>query len=933
MPKYRNSILAKGIRVHNLKNIDVEIPLKKLVVVSGVSGSGKSSLVFDTLYAEGQRRYVETFSTYARQFLERMDKPEVDHIEGIPPAIAIQQRNPVKSRRSTVGTATEINDYLRLLFAKVGRTYCQGCGRQVESDSVTQVVGKVLSLPEGTRFLVLFPLQISTKLSSQKQIAILKEQGILRLWVGSTDGHPGRVVDIIEEPGFDLLSGPVQGVVDRLTVRADIRERLVDALETAFRLGQGRLSILLPDEHRELKSSNRFRCEDCNLEYPEPSPNLFSFNSPLGACPRCQGFGNTIEIDGNLVIPDPRKSLRQGVIQPWTTPAYGHLQEELLKGAWRCGIPTDVPYMKLSREHVRLIWEGTPDFCGIEEFFQWLEQKKYKMHVRVFLSKYRGYATCAGCKGSRLNPQALNVKIADKTMANVCAMGIGEACGFFEGLRLKDYEEGVAKLILQEIRKRLEYMVRIGLGYLSLDRLTRTLSGGEAQRVNLATSLGSSLVNVLYILDEPSIGLHPRDTERLITTLKRLRDLGNTVVVVEHDMDIIRSADLLIDLGPGAGERGGQVVYQGTLQDLPERNGSLTGEYLLGRRSITVPSERRKPTGKALVLKGACQNNLKNIDVCFPLNMLVCVTGVSGSGKSTLIQDTLYPALKKQLGYSFRGPTGKYSQLLGAKNIWDAVMVDQSPIGRTPRSNPITYIKAFDEIRRLFASTREARVRNFGPGAFSFNVAGGRCDYCRGEGYRKVEMQFLADVYVTCEKCHGKRFRRDILDIRYRHKNIHEVMEMTVEESLKFFEDVPSLVEDLKCLHDVGLSYLRLGQPATTLSGGEAQRLKLASFLAKRYQEDILFLFDEPTTGLHFEDIRKLLDCFQCLLRERHSLLVIEHNLEVIKCADYIIDLGPEGGEKGGHIVGAGTPEEIANLKDSYTGGYLKGYLNGGTIV
>jgi excinuclease ABC subunit A len=933
MLKSKSSIIARGIRVHNLKNIDVEIPLKKLVVVSGVSGSGKSSLVFDTLYAEGQRRYVETFSTYARQFLERMDKPEVDHIEGIPPAIAIQQRNPVKSRRSTVGTATEINDYLRLLFAKVGRTYCQGCGRQVESDSVTQVVGKVLSLPEGTRFLVLFPLQTSTKLSSQKQIAILKEQGLLRLWVGSTDGHPGRVVDITEEPGFDLLSGPVQGVVDRLTVRADIRERLVDALETAFRLGQGRLSILLPDEHRELKSSNRFRCEDCNLEYPEPSPNLFSFNSPLGACPRCQGFGNTIEIDGNLVIPDPRKSLKQGAIQPWTTPAYSHLQEELLKGARRCGIPTDVPYLKLSREHVRLIWEGTPDFCGIEEFFQWLEQKKYKMHVRVFLSKYRGYATCAGCKGSRLNPQALNVKIADKTMADVCAMGIGEACGFFEGLRLKDYEEGVARLILQEIRKRLEYMVRIGLGYLSLDRLTRTLSGGEAQRVNLTTSLGSSLVNVLYILDEPSIGLHPRDTERLITTLKRLRDLGNTVVVVEHDMDIIRSADLLIDLGPGAGERGGQVVYQGTLQDLPERNGSLTGEYLLGRRSITVPSERRKPTGKALVLKGACQNNLKNIDVCFPLNMLVCVTGVSGSGKSTLIQDTLYPALKKKLGYGFRGPAGQYSQLLGEKNIWDAVMVDQSPIGRTPRSNPITYIKAFDEIRRLFASTREARVRNFGPGAFSFNVAGGRCDYCRGEGYRKVEMQFLADVYVTCEKCHGKRFRRDILDIRYRHKNIHEVMEMTVEESLKFFEDVPSLVEDLKCLHDVGLSYLRLGQPATTLSGGEAQRLKLASFLAKRYQEDILFLFDEPTTGLHFEDIRKLLDCFQCLLRERHSLLVIEHNLEVIKCADYIIDLGPEGGEKGGHIVGTGTPEEIANMKNSYTGGYLKGYLNGGNIV
>ncbi len=968
MPKSRNSIFAKGIRVHNLKNIDVEIPLKKLVVVSGVSGSGKSSLVFDTLYAEGQRRYVETFSTYARQFLERMDKPEVDHIEGIPPAIAIQQKNPVKSRRSTVGTATEINDYLRLLFAKIGITYCKGCGRQVESNSVTQVVGKVMSLPEGTRFLILFPLQISTKLSSQKQIAILKEQGILRLWAeeslsasggqefksskgtaGRQGGsnppqaeRQGRVVDIVEEPGFDLLAGPVQGVVDRLTVRLDIRERLADALETAFRLGQGRMSILLADENKELKFSNRFRCEDCNLEYPEPSTNLFSFNSPLGACRKCQGFGNTIEIDRNLVIPDPRKSLREGAIQPWTTPAYSHLQEELLLGARRHGIPTDVPYQKLSKEQVKLIWEGTSDFCGIEEFFGWLEQKKYKMHVRVFLSKYRGYATCMDCGGSRLNSMAMNVKIADKTMADVCAMSIEEAHKFFEGLRLRDYEEEVARLILQEIRKRLDYMVRIGLGYLSLDRLTRTLSGGEAQRVNLTTSLGSSLVNVLYILDEPSIGLHPRDTERLIGTLKRLRDLGNTVVVVEHDKDIIRSADLLIDLGPGAGERGGRIVYQGTIQDLTRRNGSLTGEYLLGKRSISVPKERRRPTGKAITLKGACQNNLKNIDVYFPLNMLVCVTGVSGSGKSTLIQDTLYPALRRELRFfaprvehglarhdeSAIGATGRYSQLMGARNIWDVVMVDQSPIGRTPRSNPITYVKAFDEIRRLFASTREARIRNLGPSAFSFNVAGGRCDYCQGEGYRKVEMQFLADVYVTCEKCHGKRFRRDILDIRYKHKNVHEVLEMTVEESLKFFEDGSSLVQSLRCLQDAGLGYLRLGQPATTLSGGEAQRLKMASFLAKRYAENILFLFDEPTTGLHFEDIRKLLECFQCLLREGHSLIVIEHNLEVIKCADYIIDLGPEGGEKGGYIVGTGTPEEIVNLRDSYTGRYLKEYLH-----
>ncbi len=930
--KSRNFIVAKGIRVNNLKNIDVEIPLKKLVVVSGVSGSGKSSLVFDTLYAEGQRRYVETFSTYARQFLERMDKPEVDHIEGIPPAIAIQQKNLVKSRRSTVGTATEINDYLRLLFAKLGHTYCQGCGREVESYSVTQVVGKILALKEGIKFLVLFPLQVSTKLSSQKQIALLKEQGFLRLLAG------GRIVDIVEEAEFDLLgAGQVQAVVDRLAVRPDIKERLADALETAFRLGQGRLSLLLVDENKELKFSNRFRCEDCNLEYPEPTTNLFSFNSPLGACPKCQGFGNTIEIDKDSVIPDPRKSLREGAIQPWTTPAYSHLLEELLEGAKRHGIPIDIPIEKLSKEHVKLIWEGTKDFCGIKEFFEWLEQKKYKMHVRVFLSKYRGYVTCPGCNGSRLNPKALNVKIADKTVADVCTMSIEEAHRLFETLKLQDYEEEVGRLILQEIRKRFDYMVNIGLGYLTLDRLTRTLSGGEAQRVNLTTSLGSSLVNVLYILDEPSIGLHSRDTERLIAILKRLRDLGNTVIVVEHDRDVLRSADLLIDLGPGAGEKGGQVVYQGDLHHLARSvapslkgalNGSLTIEYLQGKRTITIPRERRKRTGKEIDLRSARQNNLKKIDVCFPLNMLVCVTGVSGSGKSTLIQDTLFPALKKELRQGFQGPVGKYSRLLGTENIQDVVLVDQSPIGRTPRSNPITYIKAYDEIRRLFASTREARIRNLSPSAFSFNVAGGRCDACQGEGYKKVEMQFLADVFVTCEKCHGKRFRRDILDIRYKHKNIHEVMEMTVEEALKFFEDTPSLIYGLKCLRDAGLGYLHLGQPATTLSGGEAQRLKLASFLAKRYAEDILFLFDEPTTGLHFEDIRKLLDCFQSLLHEGHSLIVIEHNLEVIKCADYIIDLGPEGGERGGYIVGTGTPEVIANLKNSYTGRYLKEYLS-----
>ncbi|MFQ5862616.1 MAG: excinuclease ABC subunit UvrA [Candidatus Brocadiales bacterium] len=919
----RNSIIARGIRVHNLKNIDVEIPLRKLVVVSGVSGSGKSSLVFDTLFAEGQRRYVETFSTYARQFLDRMDKPDVDHIEGIPPAIAIQQKNPVKSRRSTVGTATEINDYLRLLFARIGKTYCEGCGRLVESNSVEQVVERILTLNQGTRFLVAFPIAVSPKLPSERQISILKEQGLVRLWAG------GRLVDLTEEPGFNLHSaGTVQGVVDRLVVKPETRVRLADALETAFRLGAGHLRIILLDtkEKQELRFSNRFYCDCCGIEYPKPTPNLFSFNSPIGACPKCQGFGNTIELDMDLVVPDKGKTIREGAIQPWSTPAYYHLQEELEGAASHYNIPLDVPFSKLTRKQVKLIMEGTPEFCGIQEFFEWLEHKKYKMHVRVFLSKYRGYATCSDCKGTRLNPRALNVEINGATMGAICAMTVEQAHSFFQNIKPTHYEEEVARLILHEIRKRLDYMVRIGLGYLTLDRLTRTLSGGEAQRVNITTSLGSSLVNVLYILDEPSIGLHPRDSKRLIATLKRLRDLGNTIVVVEHDRDIINSADQLIDLGPGAGEKGGRIVYQGTIDRLPRGNGSLTGEYLLGKRTIATPSVRRRPTDRAIILKGACQNNLKKIDVTFPLNMFVCVTGVSGSGKSTLVEDTLYAALKKRLG-GYRGPVGKHQDITGVGDISDVMLVDQSPIGRTPRSNPITYLKRFDEIRRLFASTREARIRNLTPSAFSFNVAGGRCDNCQGEGYRKVDMQFLADVFITCEKCRGRRFRRDVLDIRHRHKNIHEVLEMTVEGAKEFFKDSPPIVKALRCLEDTGLGYLHLGQPATTLSGGEAQRLKLASFLAQKGRGDTLFLFDEPTTGLHFDDIKKLLDCFQRLILEGHSVIVIEHNLDVIKCADHIIDLGPEGGERGGYAVGTGTPEEITRLRNSYTGKYLGKYL------
>ncbi|MBI4006872.1 MAG: excinuclease ABC subunit UvrA, partial [Planctomycetes bacterium] len=944
------SIIARGIRVHNLKNIDVEIPLRELVVITGVSGSGKSSLAFDTLYAEGQRRYVETFSAYARQFLERMDKPDVDHIEGIPPAIAIQQRNPVKNRRSTVGTATEINDYLRLLFARIGETYCEKCGRLIESDTVSRVMEQVLSLPEGTKFLVTFPVNVSQKLSSKMQISALKERGLVRLMAD------GAIIDLTTGTPPDIRHfKSVAGVVDRLVVKADIKERLADAVEMAYRLGNGQLCIVQmrnkvttpqspPSQGgdkgevsiiEEMRFSKHFRCDYCNIEYPESTPLLFSFNNPIGACPKCEGFGNIIEIDMDLVVPDKEKTINQGAIAPWNTHAYESLLNELQEAAQKYNIPLDVPFKQLSKEQIQLIMEGTKDFCGIREFFDWLEQKKYKMHVRVFLSKYRGYAVCQMCNGTRLNNHARNVKINGVNIADICAMTVEDASNFFSasgGLTLTKYKEELSSLLLNEIRKRLDYMVKIGLGYITLDRLTRTLSGGEAQRVNLTTSLGSSLVNVLYILDEPSIGLHPRDTKRLIQTLERLRDIGNTVLVVEHDREMMKSADEIIDMGPGAGENGGTIVYQGTLRDMPAEDSSLTGMYLKGRRTIELPPVRRKPTNKAITLKGASQNNLKHIEVAFPLNMFVCVTGVSGSGKSTLVQDTLYAALKRRKfaqstsgggesayrfgGGGFSGVMGKHEGIIGANYISDVIMVDQSPIGRTPRSNPITYIKVYDEIRKLFASTRDARIRNFGPGYFSFNVPGGRCNHCDGDGYRKVDMQFLADVYVICEECHGKRFQKETLEIRYKHKNIHEVLEMSIDEAINFFADAPRIINGLKYLQATGLGYLRLGQPATTLSGGEAQRLKLAAYMATGGMEEILFIFDEPTTGLHFDDINKLLACFQQLIAEGHSVVVIEHNLDVIKCADYIIDLGPEGGEKGGYVIGSGTPEKITRLKN-----------------
>ncbi len=936
----KKSIIARGIRVNNLKNITIEIPHKKLVVITGVSGSGKSSLAFDTLFAEGQRRYVESFSAYARQFLERMDKPDIDHIEGIPPAIAIQQKNPVKNRRSTVGTATEINDYLRLLFARIGKTFCTNCKRHVQIDTVSHIVDTVLSLPEGTRFLVTFPITVSQKVSGQAQINLLRERGLARILADNA------VIDITSGmEDRDIRSAKlVYGILDRLTVKDVIKERLVDALETAYRLGSGHLSIIYniqdssvcPEAHGqghpltiqgstwiELKYSKQFFCSYCVLEYPEPVPVLFSFNNPIGACPKCQGFGHTIEIDMGSVVPDREKTLNEGAIAPWNTPTYSSMFESLKKASSKYSIPLDILFRKLKKEQVKLILDGTEDFCGIRDFFSWLEQRKYKMHVRVFLSKYRGYSLCPDCNGKRLRSQALNILINHKNIADVCAMTIDDAYRFFEGLRLTEYEKNIAHLLLQEIKKRLDYMIRVGLGYLTLDRMTRTLSGGEAQRVNLTTSLGSSLVNTLYILDEPSIGLHPRDTDRLIRILERLRDIGNTVVVVEHDEEVIRAADEIIDLGPGAGENGGLLVYQGSFQDLPSRNGSLTGQYLKGDKAIKIPSQRREPSGRAIVLKGASQNNLKGIDVTFPLHMLVCITGVSGSGKSTLVQDTLYGAIKKKReGYA--GFVGTYESINGVQFINDVVLVDQSPIGRTPRSNPITYVKIFDEIRKLFSSTRDAKMRSLSIGSFSFNVVGGRCEHCEGAGSIRVDMQFLADIYVTCDKCNGKRFNKKVLDVKYKNKNIHEVLEMTVDEAVIFFHDSPRITKGLKFLQDTGLGYVRLGQPATTLSGGEAQRLKIATYMSQENPDAMLFIFDEPTVGLHMDDVQKLLICFQRLIQAGHSLIVVEHNLDVIKSADYIIDLGPEGGSAGGYVVGCGTPEQIAQIEASYTGRYLK---------
>jgi len=923
-PEPANSaIRARGVRVHNLKNIDVDVPRGKFVVVTGVSGSGKSSLALDTLYAEGQRRYVESFSAYARQFLERMDRPDVDRVENIPPAIAIERENPVKNRRSTVGTATELNDYLRLLFARIGHMFCPQCGRQVECHTVSRVTEEVLSLPAGSRFTVGFPLKLSRRISAGEQMDRIREMGFIRVFVD------GQIVDVSATAAVDLKGQEeIEVVVDRLVASQSVSGRLGEAIETCYRLGRGRCVVRVIGGET-MRFSSRLRCAYCDRDLPDLTPQLFSFNSPLGACPHCNGYGATIDLDEDRVVPDPHLSLRGGAVAPWTTRSTWECLDQLLDGAPKDGIPIDVPWKDLTEEQRKAVFEGGEHFWGVRDYFDWLQSRKYKLHVRVLLSRYRRYVTCPRCDGTRLREEARAVRVCGKNVAQISAMTIEEAHGFFhERIELSDYEQKVSSLLIGEIRRRLDYLLRIGLGYLTLDRLTRTLSGGEMQRVNLATGLASGLVNTLYILDEPSVGLHPRDNERLIGIIRSLKERGNTVLVVEHDRGIIESADHLIDLGPGAGERGGEVVYSGPVSGVKKCKRSVTGAYLRGDSCIPVPAERRKGNGQRICLKGAREHNLKGINVAFPIGVFICVTGVSGSGKSTLVQDTLYPALKRNKPGGYAGPIGKHDELIAHELVDDAILVEQSSIGQTPRSNPVTYVKAYQYIRDLFAQTIEARIRNLSPSAFSYNTPGGRCEHCQGAGSIKVDMQFLADVYVTCEKCGGRRFRKDILSIKYRGLSIHDVLEMTVEDAMKFFADDKRIVRRLRFLRDTGLGYLRLGQPATTLSGGESQRIKLAAHMAAGTKDRLLFIFDEPTVGLHFQDVKVLLSCIQALIAEGHTVITVEHNLDVVKCADYVIDLGPEEGERGGEVVAAGTPEQIAACERSHTGRYLKEVLS-----
>lgn len=919
-----NVVSIRGARVHNLKNISLEIPRNQLVVVTGLSGSGKSSLAFDTIYAEGQRRYVESLSAYARQFLERMGKPDLDSMEGIGPAMAIEQKTNTRNPRSTVATSTEVYDYLRLLYARIGITICRNCGKPVMHDSAESVVAFLTDLynrqrksdeKEDLRIHIAFPVPVTGRGGFEEGVAFVKKEGFFRLL------HNRELIDINSGELPDGMSFENTVVlVDRLRFRpSDQNPRIIDSLETAFSAGGGWAVLLAGEDDPPYRFNRQFACAECRITYPDPEPRLFSFNSPVGACPECQGFGRAIGVDLDLVIPDRSKTLRQGVVQPWKTPKFSTIQQKLMTAAANEGVRLDAPYHELRQEEIDFVLNGSGTFEGVYGFFKRIEKKSYKIYYRVLLSRYRGYTQCGLCKGSRLRTEALDIRVGGRRISDVVAMTVTEALRFVTELQLPAHDREVAKRILAELTRRLKYLDDVGIGYLTLDRLSNTLSGGESQRINLATSLGSSLVGAFYVLDEPSIGLHPRDNEKLIGILKALRDIGNTVLVVEHDRDIIRSADYVVDLGPGAGEHGGEIVFAGTSEQLLFSRESLTGSYLSGESSIPVPAERRPTDGKALSIRNASVHNLKSVDVRIPLGVMVCVTGVSGSGKSSLVYDVLHRRLKGDAAVG-------QEEVKGADSFASVESVDQSPIGRTPRSNPATYIGVFDHIRTLFSRTPASRIHGFKPGHFSFNVPGGRCEACEGDGVIKVEMQFMADLYLTCDSCKGSRYQKEVLDVLWNGASISDILRMPVAEAMGFFgskADGRRIALKLKVLDDVGLGYIRLGQSATSLSGGEAQRVKLAAHLGASGSGPTLFLFDEPTTGLHFDDIRKLLRCFNSLIDRGNSVVIIEHNLDVIKCADHIIDLGPEAGEDGGTVVAQGTPEDIARNSKSITGRYL----------
>lgn len=922
----KSHILIKGARVHNLKNIDVSIPKNQLVVVTGMSGSGKSSLAFDTLYAEGQRRYVESLSSYARQFMGRMNKPEVDYIKGIAPAIAIEQKVITSNPRSTVGTSTEIYDYLKLLFARIGKTISPISGRFVKKDTVTDVVNFAAKLNEGASITILCPLHPHNHRKLKEELAVLLQKGFVRVMY---KGEMAKIENLLADEELTnpaVKEGDIRIVIDRVRVdnEDETLSRIADSVQTAFFEGKG-------DCYVQVAETEHFFCDRFELDgitFEEPTANFFSFNNPYGACSRCEGYGKIIGIDPDLVVPDKSKSVYDGAIAPWRGEKMGAWLNQLVKTAVKFDFPIHRAYKDLTAEQQELLWTGNRHFRGLHEFFKELEEQTYKIQYRVMLSRYRGKTNCPDCRGTRLRKDASYVKVGDKSIIELVLMPLDELLVFFKDLALSENERVIAHRLLFEITNRIQFLTDVGLSYLTLNRLSNTLSGGESQRINLATSLGSSLVGSIYVLDEPSIGLHPRDIQRLISVLKSLRNVGNTVLVVEHEEEMMQEADYLIDIGPEAGVNGGKLVFAGTYNEILQDKASLTGRYLNGVEKITVPANRRK-WQHFVEVKGARENNLKDIDVKFPLYTFTVVSGVSGSGKTSLVKRILYPALQKATGNYSGEQTGAFDGLEGDLGMVERVeLVDQNPIGRSSRSNPVTYVKAWDEIRALYAHQSAAKAAGLKPAAFSFNVEGGRCDVCQGEGEVKIEMQFMADLFLTCEACGGKRFKQQVLDVTWNEKNVYEVLELTVEEALTFFAGQQKIINKLQPLADVGLGYVKLGQSSNTLSGGEAQRIKLASFLVKgNNSKNTLFIFDEPTTGLHFHDIKKLLKSFDALIAQGNTILVIEHNMDVIKCADWVLDIGPEGGDRGGQLIFAGTPEELIKTNTSHTGHFLSRHM------